>query len=100
MSDRLLEKETIINFNEFEEKASIYTASETLAKKLKKNPQYKLIEIKGRSSNNTKGYFFECDKSFLKKVILHKKRQVTNKQKKLAGERLKMYHFSKQDTTR
>ena len=89
MSNILIERETILTFNEHEDHAEVYTASKTIAEKLKKNPEYEFIEESGKVRNNTKGWFFKCSRKFAVGSITRKKRQVSEKQRKEFADRMK-----------
>ena len=83
------EKETIINFNESDEKANIYTRSKTtmtrLDKLVKKNPKdYKLIE------NEPTQKEYECDKRLIsfrtsKKLSIEQRKAIGIKLQKNRG---------------
>ena len=79
------ERETIINFNEAEPLASIYTYNKTLIRKLRELSAQRSENVKLESVDNG-AYTFTVPKSWIK---VHASRLLTEEQKRKAAERLK-----------
>ena len=80
-----LERETIIVFNDAEDTASIWTASETVYRHLRKRGYLP-------SEDNERSAKFEMSKSEIK--LPRPKRRMTEERRKAVGERLKSARFS------
>ena len=87
-----IEKETVINFNEAERTASIYTHNETLKRQLLELCQTHPAQVRQTAANRWGGLTFELPKKWLKvsppRVLSPAQRAVLDKmnQKKITGQ--------------
>ena len=87
MSLTAFERETVVNFNDGENIAEVYTAQRPVITKLKKNPAAKLIE-EGTFEGSVWARF-ELPKALVSFRSGRVKRQLTQEQRRDASERMK-----------
>lgn len=86
------EQETIVNFGRMDKQANIYTSDRTVWTKLKKgllssDSEYKLIKVFYSQEHSPIAVEVELPKKFV--LFRQKSREISEEQRKIAGERLK-----------